>query len=546
MMQWFTNNPIKTIFLAGVFIFLLHLQVLPVTIMEARNFITAREMVLDGNWILTTMNGLPRYQKPPLPTWLTAVSGQLMGISNLYALRLPTALMAIFTGIVVYKFSFKLTIDRKQSLVNGLVLITSFYIIAITNEAPWDIYTHGFMLTSIYFLFALLKEDKNKWRNTFLAALFTGLSCLSKGPISLYALFLPFILAYSFAFGYKNFKARRFAISVYILVAIIISISWYWYVRMADPDAFLAIAQKETGNWSSYNVKPFYYYWSFFLQSGVWAIPAFFGLLYPLFRKKVIHPKSYLFTFLWTSFSVILLSVIPEKKTRYLSPVLIPLAMNTGLYLMYLIRNFSNIKSVAEKTPVYFHFGIIALIGFAFPVGGFFFLKQLAVPSWGWFYVTSVALVLTAAAMVYFLYKKGLYKVFMLNIVFIMSITALGLPIANALKMNTAYLNINKLATEKPISLPVYSFGEIAPEMIWHYGDIITDIESEKIIGIIDELSSFGVLVNSKEKERFEGMFDKNFTFDLKYTYDLNYGVSPGKKGHKSRLVALYYQVEHK
>lgn len=546
MMQWFTNNPIKTIFLAGIFIFLLHLHVLPVTIMEARNFITAREMVVDGNWFLTTMNGLPRYQKPPLPTWLTAISGQLMGISNLYALRLPTALMAIFTGLMVFKFSLKLTIDRKQSLVNGLILVTSFYIIAITNEAPWDIYAHGFMLTAIYFFYAVLREDKNKWRNTYLAALFTGLSCLSKGPVSLYALFLPFLLAYGFAFGYKNFKARRFAISVYILVAIVISISWYWYVRMADPDAFLAIAQKETGNWSSYNVRPFYYYWSFFLQSGVWAIPALIGLLYPLFRKKVIHPKTYLFTFLWTSLSVILLSAIPEKKTRYLSPVLIPLAMNTGVYLMYLIRNFSDIKSAIEKTPVYVHFGVIILIGFAFPVAGFFFISKLDAPSLIWFYATAIALMITAGTMAYFLYKKRLFIVFMLNIFFIMSITAIGLPIAGSLKMNTAYLNVNKLAKEKPISLPVYSFGEIAPEMIWHYGAIVTDIESEKIIDIIDELSTFGVLVNSKEKDRFEEMFDKNFTFDLKDTYDLNYGVSPGKKGHKSRLVALYYLVEHK
>ena len=409
MMQWFTNNPIKTIFLAGIFIFLLHLHVLPVTIMEARNFITAREMVVDGNWFLTTMNGLPRYQKPPLPTWLTAISGQLMGISNLYALRLPTALMAIFTGLMVFKFSLKLTIDRKQSLVNGLILVTSFYIIAITNEAPWDIYAHGFMLTAIYFFYAVLREDKNKWRNTYLAALFTGLSCLSKGPVSLYALFLPFLLAYGFAFGYKNFKARRFAISVYILVAIVISISWYWYVRMADPDAFLAIAQKETGNWSSYNVRPFYYYWSFFLQSGVWAIPALIGLLYPLFRKKVIHPKTYLFTFLWTSLSVILLSAIPEKKTRYLSPVLIPLAMNTGVYLMYLIRNFSDIKSAIEKTPVYVHFGVIILIGFAFPVAGFFFISKLDAPSLIWFYATAIALMITAGTMAYFLYKKRLF-----------------------------------------------------------------------------------------------------------------------------------------
>ena len=49
-------------------VFVAHLQVLLINIMEARNFITAREMIVDGNWLLTTINGEPRYQKPPLPT----------------------------------------------------------------------------------------------------------------------------------------------------------------------------------------------------------------------------------------------------------------------------------------------------------------------------------------------------------------------------------------------------------------------------------------------------------------------------------------------
>jgi 4-amino-4-deoxy-L-arabinose transferase-like glycosyltransferase len=546
MMQWFTNNPVKTILLAGIFIFLLHLNVLPVTIMEARNFITAREMVLDGNWFLTTMNGLPRYEKPPLPTWFTAVSGEIMGISNLYALRLPTALMAIFTGLMVFKFSLKLSIDRQQSLVNGLILVTSFYIIAITNEAPWDIYAHGFMLTAIYFFYSLFKDEKRIWRNTFMAALFTGLSFLSKGPVSLYALLLPFLLAYGFSYGYRGFKNKRFAIWVYVLISIILSLSWYWYVRMADPDSFLEIAKKETGNWSSYNIRPFYYYWSFFVQSGVWTVLAFVALFYPVFRKKVIHPKAYLFTFLWTILSVILLSLIPEKKTRYLSPVLIPLAMNTGFYLVYVIRNFESIKTTAEKIPAYFHFGLIALIGFSFPVAGYIFLNKLPSPSWFWFVLTSITLVIISIAIVYFLYKKALNKVFMLNIFFIMSITSFGLPIAKSLKTNTAYLNINSLMAEKPLGLPVYSFGELAPEMLWHYGDIIQDVENDKVSEIIEDLELFGVLVNSKEKERFERIFDEEFNMSLKHTYDLNYGASPGNKRHKSRLVSYYYLLEHK
>ena len=63
-------------------IFFPHLSVVEVNIMEARNFITAREMLEYGNWIHTTMNLEPRYEKPPLPTWLTAFSAAVFGLKN--------------------------------------------------------------------------------------------------------------------------------------------------------------------------------------------------------------------------------------------------------------------------------------------------------------------------------------------------------------------------------------------------------------------------------------------------------------------------------
>ncbi|MHB1108669.1 MAG: ArnT family glycosyltransferase, partial [Lutibacter sp.] len=71
MIKIFEKYPL--VLLSGVVLLMLliHLEVPNITIMEARNFITAREMVQDNHWLLTTMNGEARYQKPPLPTWLT-------------------------------------------------------------------------------------------------------------------------------------------------------------------------------------------------------------------------------------------------------------------------------------------------------------------------------------------------------------------------------------------------------------------------------------------------------------------------------------------
>lgn len=43
-------------------------------IMESRNLVTAHEMIEYDNWLVPTMNGELRLEKPPLPTWVAAES----------------------------------------------------------------------------------------------------------------------------------------------------------------------------------------------------------------------------------------------------------------------------------------------------------------------------------------------------------------------------------------------------------------------------------------------------------------------------------------
>ncbi|MGB7843383.1 MAG: glycosyltransferase family 39 protein, partial [Salinimicrobium sp.] len=127
--------------LVGILIFFANLDVIYVNIMEARNFITAREMVQNNNWLLTTMNALPRYEKPPLPTWLTAISGLIFGFKSLFALRLPAALISLLMLYYFYRFLPKLEISLKQAFLAGLILASSFYIVFMARNGQWDIFT---------------------------------------------------------------------------------------------------------------------------------------------------------------------------------------------------------------------------------------------------------------------------------------------------------------------------------------------------------------------------------------------------------------------
>ena len=544
MLSKIEHNPILTIVIVVLAMLCINISTLDITIMEARNFITAREMLTDGNWLLTTMNGEPRYQKPPLPTWLAAFSALIFGIKNIFALRLPGILMVIITGIVSYLLSNKLLNNKVHALINALITITSFYVIGIIIEAPWDIFTHGFMLVAIYHLFQLFEKEKQYWNHTLIAGLFFGLSIMCKGPVSLYALLLPFLIAYGFTYKFKNFRPKYFSIFSFIIIALVIGGWWYLYVRIEDPETFIKITNKETGNWGSYNVKPFYYYWSFFTQSGLWTLPAFIGLLYPYMKSRVSNLKAYKFSFLWTILAVILLSLIPEKKSRYLMPVLIPMAINTGFYIEYLIIKFKDIKDTKETFPVYFNFGLIAVIGIAFPIAGYLFLKESINVNWALFSIAALALFNIGIIIILNLKRKNINTVFYLTITFIVTAFILLLPFSRNLRSDN-YKSISNLK-EKTASegLSVYSFNYVSPEMIWQFGDKVPAIKLNDSTYNFPKANTFGILSNNispKEKE----FIKSNYNIEQIATFDLNV-ANPDSKSYKDRLISHYYVLTKK
>ncbi len=536
------NNHILFLVLACTAIFLVNLDALPVNIMEARNFTTAREMLNDGNWLLTTLNGEARYQKPPLPTWLTAFSAAVFSLKSLAALRLPAAIMAIILVFLSFKLSEKITQNRTYAFVSALILGTSFYLVASGRDGNWDIYTHGFMMVCIYQLYLFFTEAKKKFLHAFLAALFFGFSFMSKGPVSMYALLLPFLISFGIVYKYKNIKSRILPLLLFLVVSAILSGWWHLYTYTYDPVAVAEITKRETSNWTGYNVRPFYYYWSFFTQSGVWTIPAFIGLLFPYLKNRVRNKRAYLFTFLWTILSLVLLSIIPEKKSRYLLPVLIPLALNTGFYIEYLILKFPKLKDKRETVPVYFNFGLIAVIGLAFPIAGYMFLKDGLTGKWVWFVVLSVVLFGIGILMFRNLFRKNIKAVFYLTVSFIAAIMCFGLPMVSAITVNPEYKSLSELPNwQEENNVKVYEFTYFTPELIWAYGDTIEVLQKKSMIKIPSE-TQFAILVSEEETERFRNTFT-DFSIEKVMRYDMN---AKGKddRSHKLRLYRDLYLVK--
>ncbi|WP_194852415.1 ArnT family glycosyltransferase [Nonlabens antarcticus] len=556
MRAYIEKHPYLTIIILWFFVFTAHLGTLYPNIMEARNFVTAREMITDGNWILTTMDGLPRYEKPPLPTWLTAASAQVFGLDNIAALRLPAAIVTLALLFMMYSLSRsivtqkfmqcevevrELTNDKLYALITTLILGTSFYIIFAGRNGTWDIFAHSFMLIGIYFLFQLFELKSANYKNALLAGLFIGLSFMSKGPVSHYALLLPFLIAYGFIYKFKGFHKKWLPIILMIVLIAALSSWWAIYIYQMDTAEATRIAEKESSRWIGYELKPFYYYWSFFTQSGIWTIPAFICLLYPYLKSRVSNLKAYQFALLWTVAAVVLLSLIPTKKSRYLLPVLIPLAMTVGFYIQFLFNNFHSLTSKLEKWPVYFNYGLIATIGIAFPLGAFLYFGDNLDGNYFFYILSSIALFATGVFIFYQLRKKNFALTFYGTVAFVMLVMSLGFPLSEALLGNPTY---NSISVLKESETPVYVLNDLAPEMVWDYGKASIKITKEELINR-EALQEIGILTYPSIEKNSLDFLKEKYRVEWKETFDLN-PVDSSKNSYKNRLKNDYYIISRK
>lgn len=513
---------------------------LDVNIMEARNFISAREMVQNKEYLLTTLNDQPRYQKPPLPTWLTAVSGMVFGFNSLFAMRLPVVAVTFLLVFSYYLFSKNMGLSESHSLNNALILITSFYIFFSGRDNQWDMYTHSFMFVSIYFLWNLFREEVNGLKNSILAGLFLGFSILSKGPISIYSLFLPFLFSYGLVYKIP-FRRKGIYMMTMLLTGLVIGLSWYVYVRLVDSEAFKAMATRETSNWTSYELKPFYYYWSFFLQTGLWAIASITALIYPYLRQRVNNLKAYRFALLWTLFSLILLSIVPEKKVRYLIPVLIPLALTTGFYIDYLMRNFNDGMGKRERRGVYFSFGIFALIGFTFPIALVYLLKDQLHEFLFLVAISSILIYSCSFFIVKGLVHKQFAKVFYSMIAFFTLVVVSLVPLYKEFVYNPDYASTTKVQIfEQLHGIKTYALTSVPPEIVWDFGKPIPIInQTGNHIRLPMEMT-FGLMVDQQDTTLIDSLF-AGYTIEKVYRINLHFA---NKK--KERLIKNYYIITKK
>ena len=131
--------------------FFYNIGAIEVDSMEARNLVTAREIIANDNWLVPTMNGEIRIAKPPLPTWFAAlVSLSAGGTDKMSLLRIPNALFAVLLIFFTYGLSWALSRDRTLAFMSAAILATNIVMMKVGHRATWDIFCHTFMLGALW------------------------------------------------------------------------------------------------------------------------------------------------------------------------------------------------------------------------------------------------------------------------------------------------------------------------------------------------------------------------------------------------------------
>lgn len=155
---------------------------------EARYGEIARKMLETGNWVTPLHDyGIPFWAKPPLSTWLSALSMKLFGV-NEFAVRLPSLLLSL--GIL--RLTWLLAKQRAGAQYAwNVILVMSLCIAFVVNAGA--VMTDAALLFSVTLVMVAfwltVMEDMPSWRYLFFVGVSLGL--LAKGPIILVLTGLP-------------------------------------------------------------------------------------------------------------------------------------------------------------------------------------------------------------------------------------------------------------------------------------------------------------------------------------------------------------------
>jgi 4-amino-4-deoxy-L-arabinose transferase-like glycosyltransferase len=305
---------------------------------EGRYAEMAREMFVTGDWITPRYNGYKYFEKPPLQTWMNALTFAWFGIGAWQA-RLYTAL-AGFAGVLLAGYTGARVFNVAAGFAAALVLASAPY---------WDLMGHfntldmGLSFWMELTLCAMLLAQRvglapgaaRRWMWLCWASM--ALAVLSKGLIGV---ILPGAVLVLYSLITRDWALwKRLSLPSGLVVFFAIATPWFVLVQQRNPeflnfffivqqfDRYLTPAQNRPG--------PVYYFVGVLLVGFLpWLSLAGQSVRSALAQPRQLNgfaPGKLLIV--WSAFIFIFFSASHSKLVSYVLPIAPALALIIGAYL---------------------------------------------------------------------------------------------------------------------------------------------------------------------------------------------------------------------
>ena len=341
----------------------------------------AREMLVDGHWIIPHLNGVVYLEKPPLLYWLLAFSYHLFGV-NAFAARLVPSSMTALTILGMVYWCKKIGLARVGWL-TGVILGSSVVFLIIGRTVFFDpvlLFCISACLISFY-----LYNSNNKNLYLYTSFIFLGLSVLAKSFVTL-GLIPLIIVCYLMITKADKSTYKKLLTKNGLIVFLIITLPWHIlgivgnahflseYVINQQILRFFNLASPH-----DYHTGPWYFYIPRILA---YVLPWSIFLVF-LIKVKLTRPIDPLKAFLYSWFLVIFIffSLSSDKGDYYCVLAVPPLACLIALKIEeWIVNHYSRIVMVIY--PVF----TVALLG-----AGLLAILQNSIPA---LYQSSIFLLL--------------------------------------------------------------------------------------------------------------------------------------------------------
>lgn len=303
---------------------------------EGRYAEMAREMVATGDWVTPRLNGIKYFEKPPLQTWMNALTFQAFGLGEWQA-RLWTGLSGLF-GIFLVGYTGTRLVNQRAGITAAIVLASSFWWAGMGHINTLDMGLSGMMTLALCGLLLAQRDQATKTeRRNWMLACWVGvaLATMSKG---LMGLALPGSILFLYTFVARDWRIwQRLHLVKGLLLFFAITVPWFILAAQAN-DEFLQFFFIHE-HWERYTTKvhsragPWYY----FIPLMIAGIFPWLGLLIQSLREganqqaSTFQPNKLLLT--WCVFIFIFFSISNSKLPSYILPIFPGLALLIAMHL---------------------------------------------------------------------------------------------------------------------------------------------------------------------------------------------------------------------